>query len=130
MGHDGTHRSNISQVEMKFAKNGMLEKVSLLSPGGMVETSSSFRVRSWSKNKWVLQNLNVSKKMGAQELQIKNNFEYISVAGFGFPKKILVTREIKGMNAKGKKKTHKTETAIEITNYRVNTKEARKKMIK
>jgi hypothetical protein len=128
-GKDRVGSSPVSEIQLKFKKNGMLKEFKTFSPTGVNTTDFNLKTKGWSNNKWVVDKMTTKLIQGVQLTTIENDFEYESVKGFGFPTKvdIVTTQEIMVNNKSNKRSVN---SSITFSNYEVNTGKAQRYMIK
>jgi hypothetical protein len=128
-GKDRTGSSPVSEIQLKFKKNGMLKEFKTFSPTGVNSTVFELTSKGWSNNKWIVNRMTTKLIQGIQLTTIENEFTYQSVKGFGFPKKVEIetTQEIMA-NKKSNKRT--VSSRIEFSNFEVNTGKANRYMMK
>lgn len=119
-GVDITHQKKVNRVEVIFNKLGMLKSFTARSPAGSQRSDLEMSTKSWSRNKWVIDNILVTSKQGPQIIKMNSKVAYKKVEGFGFPSKVTVTttQEIKLSNKKTEPRMAKSE--ITFSNYKVN----------
>lgn len=130
-GKDRTGSRPVSEIQLKFKSNGMLQEFKSFSPTGVNSSIFKLGTKSWSNNKWVVENMTIKLIQGVQLTTIENEFEYKSYSGFGFPSKvdITTTQEIVTNNG-GKPNKRSVNSSIEFSKYEVNTGKAVRFMTK
>ncbi|WP_127715274.1 hypothetical protein [Halobacteriovorax sp. HLS] len=128
-GKDRVGSSPVSEIQLKFKKNGMLEEFKTFSPTGVNSTVFDLTSKSWSNNKWVVNKMTTKLIQGVQISTIDNEFTYQTVEGFGFPKKVEIstTQEIMVNN---KTDSRTVKSVIEFSNFEVNKGKAQKYMMR
>ena len=123
-GQDDTQVKAINEIKLTFDKSGKLKKFKTFSPSGNSESIFTMLVKSWSHNRWVLEEVVANSMLGVQKMQIKQKISYTNVDGFGFPERVLVTttRELSSsINNEKQPSSSSIESEILFTNYQVNT---------
>lgn len=128
---DATFTKPIPQVDIVFDKSGKLRSTEIKAPPTPIKTEFFHSPKAWSNNKLVLDKLVSVSKAGLATTTITNSFEYVSVAGMGFPSKITVKNVFEGIvpaTKKEKEKKVRTEagTVIRFSKYEVNTGKAQR----
>jgi len=131
-GKDRTGTRPVSEIQLKFKSNGMLEEFKTFSPTGVNSSTFDLGVKGWSNNKWVVDKMTIKLIQGVQLTTIENEFEYKSYNGFGFPEKVDIrtTQEIVTNNEKNKPNKRTVNSTIEFSKYEVNTGKAMRFMTK
>lgn len=130
-GKDRTGSRSVSEIQLKFKSNGMLEEFKSFSPTGVNTSKFELGVKGWSNNKWVVDRMVVRLIQGVQLTTIENEFDYKSFSGFGFPSKVDIktTQEIMTNNG-GKPNKRSVNSTIEFSKYEINTGKAVRFMVK
>ena len=132
VGTDRTHQRGINEIEISFDKEGKLKKFKTKSPMGSQTSTLSMSKKSWSKNKWVVDDVTVTSVQGIQITRMRNKLTYKNIEGFGFPEKVEVTttQELQiASNAKDKKNKRTVKSEIKFSNYLINKGVAKKKIM-
>lgn len=137
---DLTYTKPISEYDIEIDSVSGLKKISSnIGENQSMETNFKYSTKTWSNNKFVLDSVEMKSKGQGGSMNVAHTLEYTSVAGIGFPKKIVVKNiaNIKIMEpVKGKdgnfdpkklnEKMTKSESGSTLTfsNYEVNTNKA------
>lgn len=130
-GVDKTHQRGINKIEIEFDKKGKLKSFVTKSPMGSQKSVMSMSPKSWSKNKWVVDNITIFSTQGLQTTKMKNELIYKNYDGFGFPEKVIVTttQEFILRDKKRKKKKRTIKTEIIFSDYVINKGVAKKRIM-
>ena len=128
---DASYTKPIPQIDIVFDKSGKLRSTEIKVPPSPIKTEFFHSPKAWSNNKLVLDKLTSVSKAGLATTTITNNFEYVSVAGVGFPSKITVKNVFEGVipatkKEKEKKIRNESGTVIRFSKYEVNTGKAQR----
>lgn len=130
-GVDKTHQKGINKIEIEFDKKGRLRSFTTKSPMGSQKSIMNMSPKSWSKNKWVVDDITVFSTQGLQTTKMKNEMIYKNYGGYGFPEKVVVTttQELILQNKKKKKEKRTIRTEILFSDYKVNKGIAKKRIM-
>lgn len=128
---DETYSMAVSEVDIKFEKDGTLKSVITKAPMSKLTTEFFQSPKSWSGNKLVMDKTISTSVQGQAVNTVENAIEYKSIQGMGFPVKIVVKNKsviTVPATEKEKEKKIKQESATNITfnKYEINTGKARK----
>ncbi len=131
---DETYTMSVSEVDIKFAKNGLLKSVDSKSPMSKISTEFYQSPKSWSNNKQVLDKTVSTSYQGGVEIVIENEIDYKLYQGVGLPSKISIKNTSSYMKpAHGKEKARKVSeenvSNIIFSKYELNTGKARKEIL-
>lgn len=127
-GKDPTNNLSVNKIELYFDKEERLKTFKSYSPMGFQESSFDYKKKSWSKNKWVLEEVDAKMIQGPQVMEIETEIDYENYVGFGFPSEITIkTKQYVVSPEKNEKKNERSgETVITFSDYKINDKEAQK----
>lgn len=123
---DETYTLAVSEVDIKFEKDGLLKSVESKAPMSKITTEFFQSPKSWSGNKLVIDRTLSTSTQGPAINTVENMVEYKSIQGMGLPVKIVVKNKSSitvPATEKEKEKKMKQESATVITfgKYEVNT---------
>ncbi len=127
-GVDPTNTKAVNKIEVGFDNQGILKKYKSYSPLGFQNSIFEYEKKSWSKNKWVLDEIEAKMIQGPQVTETNTEIKYENVAGFGMPERITVsTKQSVVAPGEEEKKIERTgESKITFSNYKLNVGEAQK----
>lgn len=128
-GIDKTHTRAVNEIRLSFDGGGKLTGFKTMSPMGVNTSQMKMSAKSWSHNKWVVDDLVVKTVQGIQMTQINHNVEYENIDGFGFPKKVkveTVRKLIRPTSEKAEDKGMSISTEVKFSKYEVNTGKAQR----
>lgn len=128
IGEDPTNSLPVNKVDMFFDNEGKLSSYKSYSPVGFRESRFDYGKKSWSKNKWVLKEVEAKMIQGPQVTEIETEIDYKNYVGFGFPEKISIeTKQYVVSPEQNEKKNERTgKTEITFSNYKINDGAAQK----
>lgn len=129
VGTDKTHTRAVNEIRLSFDGDGKLTGFKTMSPMGVNTSKMKMSAKSWSHNKWVVDNLLIKSIQGIQMTEINHKVEYENVDGFGFPKnvKVITSRKlVKPKSQKDKKGKLELQTEVKFSKYEVNTGKAQR----
>ncbi|OUR93043.1 hypothetical protein A9Q84_21300 [Halobacteriovorax marinus] len=130
-GKDRTGSRPVSEIQLKFKRNGMLKEFKTFSPTGVNTSHFDLTSKGWSNNKWVVDKMIIKLIQGVQLTTIENDFTYKPISGFGFPQRVdIKTSQEILTNNNGKSNKRTVSSSIEFSNYEVNTGKAQRYMIR
>lgn len=127
---DESQTRGVNEMNLIFGKSGKLKSVKTMSPTGVQKSDMKYSIKSWSHNKWVMDEVKVSTLVGVQRTEIFKKISYSKVDGFGFPEKLSIkTKQSLVLPKNTKKNTSRTSDIVyNFSNYQVNTGQARKQI--
>jgi hypothetical protein len=130
---DETYTMAVSEVDIKFGKEGVLKSVETKAPMSKVTTEFFQTPKSWSNNKLVLDKTLMTTLQGPAVFTVENIVDYKTFQGIGLPTKITIkNRSVVTIPATAKEKEKKikqeTTTNIIFSKYEINTGKAHKQM--
>ncbi len=125
---DPANSKAVNKIELMFDKEGKLSTYKSYSPLGFQQSVFSYTKKSWSKNKWVLNEVKAKTIQGPQVTEIETEIDHENYVGYGFPEKILIsTTQYVVAPGKDEKKQERTgQTELSFSNYKINAGEATK----
>jgi hypothetical protein len=120
---DKTNIKTINEIKLHFIDTGMLKKIETSSPAGYESFEKDMSTKSWSHNKWVLDELKVITISGLKKTATNYKLDYGKVAGMGFVKEIEISTVSEMQFSDGKEvKKNRVEDfqTVEFSNYKVN----------
>jgi hypothetical protein len=131
---DETYSMAVSEIDIKFEKDGKLKSVVTKAPMSKISTEFFQSPKSWSSNKLVLDKTISTSMQGAAEIIIENAVEYKSFQGIGLPIKITVkNKSIVKIPATEKEKEkvlqQESTSHIYFTKYEINSGKAHKHIL-
>lgn len=127
-GRDETGMKAVSEINIKFDKKGRLTEYKTFSPTGTNTAKTKMKVKSWSHNKWVLDEV-TSRSETTQIMILKNKITYKSVKGIGLPERVDIETSIKGYTTSNES-MQRNKSGITFSKYEVNTGKAQKYILK
>lgn len=131
-GVDPTQNRSVNRIELVFENNGKLRKLRSFSPHNVTESILDLGIKSWSHNKWVVEQYKMVVDSSQKVLTVTNDISYETHGGVGLPSTILTKTEVEARTEKdGKKKRvnlSQQESKLSFSNYEVNTGKAKKAM--
>jgi hypothetical protein len=131
-GVDPTQGRMANRIELIFEESGKLKKFRSFSPYKVTESILGLGIKSWSHNKWVVEEYSMIIKTGQELLTEKNEISYKAYSGVGLPILISTTTTVEVKRQQdGKEELVKLSSqASELTfsKYEVNTGKAKKAM--
>lgn len=126
--YDDSQLKSINEIQLKFDKIGRMFQMKIFSPSGVQTSNISYKVLSWSRNKWIPSLISAESIQGARKTIMTTEIEYLSQNGFGFPKTVSVeTKQF--INIKDKQtEVSKAGTVIRFYDYKINKNIANKKI--
>lgn len=131
VGADPSHNKAINEIHFNFDNDGRLTRVRTQSPMGTNTSNIKMSPKSWSENKWVVDEIEVRTVQGIQMTTIDKNITYNNVEGFGLPQKVqmnTVQKLVRPESDDGDTFESSSELVINFSNYRVNKGVARRAM--
>lgn len=127
-GTDPTNNQAVNKLEISFDREGRLKSYKSYSPLGFQQSNFGYIKKSWSKNKWVLNNSKAKTIQGPQVTEIETGIDHENVVGFGFPGKIkITTTQYIVAPGKEEKKQERTGTSeLSFSKYEINSGKATK----
>jgi hypothetical protein len=127
-GEDPTNNKAVNRLEVGFTKDGRLSRYKSYSPLGFQQSGFSYAKKSWSKNKWVLEQVKAKMIQGPQITESKTSITYGNQVGFGFPVEVSVkTKQYVAAPGKEERKLERTGgSEILFSKYKVNSGVAQK----
>jgi hypothetical protein len=130
---DETYTMAVSEVDIKFGKEGLLKSVETKAPMSKVTTEFFQSPKAWSNNKLVLDKTLMTTLQGPAVFTVENIIDYKTFQGIGLPSKITIkNRSLVTVPATAKEKEKKikqeTTTNIIFSKYEINTGKAHKQM--
>ncbi|MAF78278.1 MAG: hypothetical protein CME63_00775 [Halobacteriovoraceae bacterium] len=121
-GEDPTNTKAINKIEVSFNNQGVLTKYKSYSPLGFQDSLFDYEKKSWSKNKWVLDEVRTKMIQGPQITETETEIEYENVVGFGMPGEITVKtkQSVVAPGENEKKIAREGESKLTFTNYKLN----------
>ena len=133
-GEDKTHTREFNYINLKFKKNGVLEELKMTAPNIANTKKYKMSAKGWSHNKWLIDESINEIVQGKYKTTQKLKVKYLSIDGFGFPKKITSTLSRSVTDKKLKKliknKNAKIESEFIFSKYEVNTGKAQRYITK
>lgn len=128
IGDDPTNNRTVNKLEINFMKDGRLSRYKSYSPLGFQQSNFSYSKKSWSKNKWVLEEVEAKTIQGPQITESLTTIKYGNQVGFGFPENVLVkTKQYVAAPGKEERKLErKGESKITFSKYKINSGVAQK----
>lgn len=129
IGQDPTHSKMINEIFLNFDNEGRMTRIRTQSPMGTNTSELKMSPKSWSDNKWVLDEIEISSIQGIQRTTVKKEIEYKNVSGFGVPKQVKITttqKLVRPEGDEGEAFEQSDVSNIVFTNFRVNNGDARK----
>lgn len=132
-GVDPTQNRSVNRIELVFAESGKLKKMRSFSPYNVTESILNLGIKSWSHNKWVVEQYKMSIESTQKVLTVTNNISYETHGGVGLPDtistetKVEVKREREGEEEIVKLSEQKSQ--LTFSNYEVNTGKAKKAIV-
>lgn len=128
VGQDPTNKLPVNKIELSFDNEEKLKSYKSYSPLGFQQSSFEYGKKSWSKNKWVLEEVKAKTVQGPQITEISTEIDYANNVGFGFPTEISIeTLQYVVAPGKNERKNERSgETVINFSNYKINTGDAQK----
>ena len=127
-GEDPTNTKAVNKIAVGFDSQGVLKSYKSYSPLGFQDSDFTYTKKSWSKNKWVLDEVKAKMIQGPQITETETEIEYTNEAGFGMPISVKVeTKQSVVAPGENEKKIERTgESQITFSNYKLNVGEAQK----
>ncbi len=127
-GEDPTNTKAVNKIAVGFDGQGILKSYKSYSPLGFQESEFEYEKKTWSKNKFVLENVNAKMIQGPQITETQTDIEYANEAGFGMPRevKIVTKQSIVAPGENEKKEERSGESKITFSKYKLNVGEAQK----
>jgi hypothetical protein len=127
-GKDPANNKAVNKIELLFDKEGKLKAYKSYSPLGFQQSTFSYTKKSWSKNKWVLNEVKAKTIQGPQVTEIDTEIEHNNFVGFGFPERITIstTQYVVAPGKEEKKQERTGQTELSFSNYKINAGEATK----
>ena len=100
---------------------------------GVNQSTIDMSAKSWSHNKWLIDQMTVDTIRGNHKLTVKHDISYLSKDGFGFPKKVKISTSGRPIKVDKKIKLPKVKPVVSellFSNYEVNTGKAQKEIVK
>jgi hypothetical protein len=131
---DESYSMAVSEIDIKFEKNGQLKSVTTQMPMSRLATEFFHSPKSWSNNKLVLDKTVTTTTQGAAENTVENIVEYKTFQNIGLPTKIIVNNRSEitvQATEKEKEKKLKQEsiTNIIFTKHEINTGKAHRHIL-
>jgi hypothetical protein len=128
VGEDPTNNKAVNKLELNFKADGRLSRYKSYSPLGFQQSSFSYAKKSWSKNKWVLEQVLAKTIQGPQITESTTKVEYENQVGFGFPTTVRVkTKQYVAAPGKEERKQERVgESQITFSAYKINSGTAQK----
>lgn len=120
---DVTNIKDVNEIKLHFGNSGMLKKLETSSPAGYESFEKKMSTKSWSHNKWVLDELIVRSVSGLRKSTSTHKLNYEKVAGMGFVRSIDISTVSEVQYAvKNDKKSNKFETfqKLSFSEFKVN----------
>lgn len=131
-GVDPTQSRSVNRIELVFEESGKLKKLRSFSPYNVTESILDVGIKSWSHNKWVVEEYKMVIDSAQRVLTVTNDISYETHGGVGLPSTISTETkvELKRMK-KGEEelvKLTEKESKLTFSKYEVNTGKAKKAM--
>jgi hypothetical protein len=128
---DETYTLAVSEVDIRFEKNGELKSIETRAPMSKVTTEFYQSPKAWSNNKNVLDKTVTLTTQGRTKMTVENLIEYKTVQGVGFPSKIIIkNKSVTTIPATEKEKqkelTQESSSNIAFSKYEINSGKAHK----
>lgn len=122
---DSTHMKLINEIRATFDREGKLLSLVNHKPMIVEESELSLIKKSYSENKWIIDEISVKVNEGSQTTFIKTKIDYNSVEGYALP--VRITSHSKQILAQGEDKTpiqREVDSLVEFKGYKINSGEA------
>lgn len=86
---DPTGKKALQQMKVIITPQGQIEQIGGMGLSGNQVTSYKGKIESWSKDKFVYDNVNISIKARAHKTEIDHKIKYIVIRGIGVPQSIV-----------------------------------------
>lgn len=131
-GTDPTQTRSVNRIELVFEKDGKLKKLRSFSPHNVTESILDLGIKSWSHNKWVVEDYTMVVESTQRLLTVSNEISYETHGGVGLPSTISTETkvELKRINDGEEElvKLNEKDSTLTFSNYEVNTGRAKKAM--
>lgn len=122
---DSTQMKLINEVRANFDKEGKLIGLINHKPMVVEESELSLTKKSYSENKWIIDEISVKVNEGPQTTFIKTKIDYSSVEGYALPIKISShTKQILVQEQDRKPIEREVDSSVEFKGYKLNSGEA------
>lgn len=122
---DTTQMKLINEIKAVFDKDGKLMSLVNQKPMMTEESELSLIKKSFSENKWIIDEISVKVNEGAQTTFIKTKIEYNSVEGYALPVKIAShTKQVLAQGQDKKPIEREIDSSVEFKSYKINSGEA------
>jgi len=127
VGEDPTNQLAVNKIELLFDGDEKLKSYKSYSPLGFQESKFDYSKKSWSKNKWVLEEVNAKTVQGPQFTEIKTEIKYENFVGYGLPTQINIEtlQYVVAPGENERKNERSGETEIHFSDYKINSNLAR-----
>jgi hypothetical protein len=131
-GVDPTQSRSANRIELIFQENGKLQKFRSFSPYKVTESILDLGIKSWSHNKWVVEEYTMTVDSGQKILTEMNEVSYKTYSGVGLPTSISTETIVKVKRKKDGEeefvKLSGQKSELTFSKYEVNTGKAKQAM--
>lgn len=122
IGTDPTNTLPVNKIELYFDREEKLKSYKSFSPLGFRESTFDYKKKSWSKNKWVLEEVTAKMIQGPQVTEIQTEMDFENIEGYGFPTQIKVetTQYVVSPEDNEKKNERKGQSLLTFSKYKIN----------
>lgn len=122
---DTTQMKLINEIRATFDKEGKLLTLINQKPMMTEESELNLIKKSFSENKWIIEEIAVKVNEGTQTTNIKTSIDYKSIEGYALPVKISShTKQVLAQGQDKKPIEREIDSIVEFKSYKINSGEA------